>query len=111
MSISLRENPALGRTDSPQSGQYRGMLTFKSPNIDLHERAPAHTSSNRGVARGDGTVAVEWSPFAHEPGGKLTFPKQHGVSLELHLLQDDNHFLPVWLVDGILVATINPAEA
>lgn len=87
------------------------MHILKGPNLDLHERAPAHPSRNRRVARAKGSAAVEWSPFAHEPGGKLTFPKQHGVSVELHLLQDDHHFLPVWLVAGIVVATLDPAEA
>lgn len=89
------------------------MLTFKARHVDLLENARSHKRSrNQTVASADnGSVVLEWCPFADEPGGKLKFAEQQGVSVELHLLQDEHHFLPVWLVDGVVVAMIDPAAA
>lgn len=88
------------------------MLTFKSRNLDLRGSALRDKSSRRRNAEPAGRdVALEWCPFVDEPGGKLKFPEQKGVSLELHLLQDEEHFLPVWLIDGVVVATLDPADA
>ncbi|HEX2879538.1 MAG TPA: hypothetical protein VHO25_08365 [Polyangiaceae bacterium] len=85
------------------------MLSFKARSLDL--RGNNQRSRNRKVAPADSSALLEWCPFTDEPGGKLKFPEQQGVCLELHLLQDDHHFLPVWLVDGVVVATLDPAEA
>ncbi len=88
------------------------MLTFKARNLDLRGSALRDKRSrSRKEAPGGRDVVLEWCPFVDEPGGKPKFPRQKGISLELHLLQDDDHFLPVWLVDGVVVATLDPAEA
>lgn len=88
------------------------MLSFKARSLDLRGNSPPHKRSrNRKVAPAGRSVALEWCPFTDEPGGKLKFPDQKGVSLELHLLQDDHHFLPVWLLDGVVIATLDPAQA
>jgi hypothetical protein len=86
------------------------MLTFKPRNLDPPQLAPSYeVSRNQKVAHNH--VAPEWCPFADEPGGKLKFHEQQGVSLELHLLHDPQHFLPVWLLDGVVVAMLDAAEA
>jgi hypothetical protein len=50
---------------------------------------------------------LEWDPFDDEQGGALKFPPINGVALELHLLDDGDRFLPVWLTaSGILLQTL-----
>lgn len=54
---------------------------------------------------------VEWCAFEHEQGGALKFPGFAGIALELHLLDDEDRFLPVWLLaSGTLLRTVEPGQ-
>lgn len=54
---------------------------------------------------------IEWRTFEDEQGGALKLPAIGGIALELHLLDDEDRFLPVWLLAcGTLLKTIEPGQ-